>query len=296
MTSLTRKDWITLVLLTLSWGINWPIMKIGVHDFPPLAFRALSMLGALPIMWLAARMQRAPLAIPPGRLKDVVRLAIPNMLIWHVFIILGVKMLSSGRAAILGYTMPVWAVLCGMLFFGERPSRAAWIGIGCALSGALLLMSSELATLTGNPTGSILVLIAAAGWGYGTVIMKRSSVEMPTIALTFWMLTLTAVAMSLASLVFESGAWRMPSAATLAAIVYNAAIIFGFAHVVWFSLARTLPPVASSLSVMMIPVLGVFSGAWLLHETPHWQDYAAMGLILAAMSTVLLKPRTDAHI
>ena len=46
---------------------------------------------------------------------------------------------------------------------------------------------------------------------------------------------------------------------------------------------------------MMIPVLGVFSGAWLLGETPHWQDYAAMGLILAAMSTVLLKPRQSAH-
>jgi drug/metabolite transporter (DMT)-like permease len=57
-------------------------------------------------------------------------------------------------------------------------------------------------------------------------------------------------------------------------------------------LARTLPPIASSLSVMMIPVIGVFSGAWLLSETPHWQDYAAMLLILAAMSTVLLKPRT----
>jgi drug/metabolite transporter (DMT)-like permease len=295
MTSLTRKDWITLVLLTLCWGINWPIMKLGVHDFPPLGFRALSMLGALPIMWLAARLQRVPLAIPPGRLKDVVRLAIPNMLIWHVFIILGVKMLSSGRAAILGYTMPVWAVLCGLLFFGERPSRAAWIGIGCALSGALLLMSSEFASLAGNPTGSILVLIAAAGWGYGTVIMKRSSIDMPTLALTFWMLTLTALAMSLASLVFESRSWHMPSLVTLGAIVYNAAIIFGFAHVIWFSLARTLPPVASSLSVMMIPVLGVFSGAWLLHETPHWQDYAAMGLILAAMSTVLLKPRASAH-
>ena len=97
------------------------------------------------------------------------------MLLWHVFIILGVKMLSSGRAAILGYTMPVWAVLCGRLFFGERPSRLAWIGIGFALAGALLLMSSEFATLAGNPLGSILALVAAAGWGYGTVLMKRTS-------------------------------------------------------------------------------------------------------------------------
>lgn len=295
MTTLSRKDWILLGLLTLCWGVNWPIMKMGVRNFPPLSFRTLSMLGGLPIIWMAARMQGASLAIPKGRALQVARLAIPNMLVWHMFMILGVKMLSSGRAAILGYTMPVWAVLSGLLFFGDRPSRSAWIGIVFALSGALLLLSSEFATLAGNPMGSVLVLLAAAGWGYGTVALKRSGIAMPTISLTFWMLAFTAAVMSVASIVFESALWHMPDGITLAATIYNAAIIFGFAHVVWFGLARSLPPIASSLSVMMIPVLGVFSGAWLLGETPHWQDYAAMGLILAAMSTVLLKPRPAAH-
>ncbi|KIF82863.1 DMT family transporter [Noviherbaspirillum autotrophicum] len=291
MTSLSRKDWILLILLTLCWGINWPVMKIGVRDFPPVSFRTISMIGGLPVIWLAARMQGASLAIPRGQLREVIKLAIPNMLVWHVFIILGVKMLSSGRAAILGYTMPVWALLSGLLFFGDRPTRAAWFGIGCALAGAVLLMSSEFATLAGNPLGSILALIAAAAWGFGTVLLKRSSIVMPTISLTFWMLSLAAIAMTLVSAVFESARWHLPDRATLLAMLYNAAIIFGFAHTVWFKLARTLPPIASSLSVMMIPVLGVFSGAWLLGETPHWPDYAAMALILVAMSTVLLKPR-----
>ncbi|TFW10537.1 EamA family transporter [Oxalobacteraceae bacterium OM1] len=290
--TLTRKDWTLLVLLTLVWGVNWPIMKLGVRDFPPLTFRTISMLGGLPTLWLAARLQGASLAIPKGEFGKILRLAIPNMLLWHVFVILGVRMLSSGRAAILGYTMPVWAVLCGVIFFGERPARRAWFGVGCALAGAVLLMSSELANLSGQPLGSLLVLAAAAGWGYGTVLMRRSTVAMPTISLTFWMMAITSVIMTLLSIVFEHDAWHAPDATTWGAIIYNAVLIFGFAHTVWFGLARNLPPVASSLSVMMIPVLGVFSGAWLLGETPHWQDYAAMGLILVAMSTVLLKPRS----
>ena len=294
MTSLSRKDWILLILLTLFWGINWPIMKIGVEDFPPIAFRTVCMIGGLPALWLVARMQGLSMTLRPEQLKPVIALAIPNMLIWHLFVILGVKMLSSGRAAILGYTMPVWAVLFGLLFFGERVTRLAWLGIGFALAGALLLLSSEVVALSGQPMGSVLVLIAAAGWGYGTVMMKRSRLDMPTIVMTFWMLALTTVAMGAASFVFERAAWRWPGGAEWSAIIYNALIIFGFAHVVWFRLARTLPPVASSLSVMMIPVLGVFSGAWILGETPHWQDYAAMLLILAAMSTVLLKPRMSA--
>ncbi|MFM1948333.1 MAG: putative inner rane transporter YedA, partial [Pseudomonadota bacterium] len=69
---------------------------------------------------------------------------------------------------------------------------------------------------------------------------------------------------------------------------------FGFAHAAWFYLARSLPPVASTLSVMMIPILGVFSGAWALNETLHWQDWVAMGLMVVSIASVLwpAKPAT----
>lgn len=296
MTSLSRKDLILLVLLTIAWGINWPVMKIGVIDYPPLAFRTLCMAGGVPAIWLAARMQNVPLGIPQGEFSKVIKLMIPNMIIWHLFIIYGVKLLSSGRVAILGYTMPVWAAVCGLVFFGDKISRVAWLGIAFALAGALLLLSAELEAMAGQPLGSILALIAAAGWGYGTVLMKRTQLSMPTIALTLWMVGLTAIVMAIASLLFEWEQWRMPNAPEWGAIVYNALIVFGFAHVVWFKMARTLPPVAAALSVMFIPVVGVFSGAWMLGETPNWQDYAAMALILAAMSTVLLKPKASAPI
>jgi drug/metabolite transporter (DMT)-like permease len=291
MTQLSRKDLVLLALLTLFWGLNWPVMKIGVRDFPPLTFRTISMLGGLVVIWLAARAQGASLAIPAGARMTVIRLAIPNMLIWHSMIIIGVKLLSSGRAAILGYTMPAWAVLSGLIFFGNRISRSALVGIALAMSGALLLLSSEFSRLSGQPVGTVLALIAAAGWGFGTVLMKRTQLDMPTISLTFWMLSFTTVIMAMLALIFEYPAIRMPNPIEWAAIIYNSAIIFGFAHVVWFRLARILPPVASSLSVMFIPVLGTFSGAWILGEVPHWQDYVAMLLILGAMSTVLFKPR-----
>jgi drug/metabolite transporter (DMT)-like permease len=75
------------------------------------------------------------------------------------------------------------------------------------------------------------------------------------------------------------------------AILYNAVGVFGFAHAAWFYLARGLPPVASSISVMMIPVLGVFSGAWVLGEVLHWQDFAAVALIVTAIALVLLGRR-----
>jgi len=41
----------------------------------------------------------------------------------------------------------------------------------------------------------------------------------------------------------------------------------------------------------MIPVVGVFSGIWLLGESPHWQEFAAMALVIASLATVLVPPR-----
>ena len=85
----------------------------------------------------------------------------------------------------IGFTMPVWALLSGLLFFRERVAPMAWLGVACALAGALLLLSSEFAALSGQPLGSALVLIAAAGWGYGTVALRKSNIDIPTISLTF---------------------------------------------------------------------------------------------------------------
>jgi drug/metabolite transporter (DMT)-like permease len=71
------------------------------------------------------------------------------------------------------------------------------------------------------------------------------------------------------------------------AMVFNAVLVFGFAHAAWFYLARSLPPVASTLSVMLIPVLGVFSGALWLGEVLHWQDWAAVVLMVVSICSVL---------
>ena len=80
-------------------------------------------------------------------------------------------------------------------------------------------------------------------------------------------------------------------APTAWAVLFNAVLIFGYAHAAWFHLARSLPPVASTLSVMMIPVLGVFGGAWWLGETLHWQDWAAVALMVVSIASVLWPAR-----
>jgi hypothetical protein len=108
------------------------------------------------------------------------------------------------------------------------------------------------------------MLFAAAVWALGTQQLRHMRIIAPTLAIVFWMTLITTLSMTLLSIVFERPHWIAPSATTWAAIAYNAVLIFGFAQAVWLVLARTLPPVASSMSVMLIPVLGTLSGAWWL--------------------------------
>ena len=65
-------------------------------------------------------------------------------------------------------------------------------------------------------------------------------------------------------------------------------MIFGFTHAAWFTLARSLPPIASTLSTMMVPIVGVFTGALWLGEVLHWQDWAAVLLMAVAIVSVLV--------
>ena len=287
--SLSPRDLVLLALLTLFWGINWPVMKFAVEAYPPLSFRLLSMIGGVAALWAVARVRGLPLALPAGAWREVVRLSLPNMVGWHLFAIYGVKLLSSGRAAILGYTMPVWALVFGVAMFGDRVGARLWIGVVASALAVILLLSGELGALGGSPPGTLLMLIAAASWGYGTHLLRRQTLGVPTLILTFWMMVVTTLLIAPVAVVLEAAAWRWPGPGEWLAIAYNAVIVFGFCHVVWFHLARILPPVASGLSVMAIPVLGVFSGMIGLGEIPHWQDYAALALIALALSTVLLR-------
>ena len=113
MQALTRRQLVILVLLTLVWGINWPVMKLGVTAYPPLTFRVLSIWLGLPVLALGLLALKVPFRIPRRHWPELLWLAATNMFVWHACIILAVSTLSSGRSAILGYTMPIFSALLG---------------------------------------------------------------------------------------------------------------------------------------------------------------------------------------
>ncbi|MCK7500993.1 MAG: DMT family transporter [Comamonadaceae bacterium] len=114
----------------------------------------------------AARRATCGCRAQPG--WPVALLALPNILGWHLFSILGVQELASGRAAILGFTMPIWTVLLAALFFGQRLTRArGCVGMASAGAAVALLVAHEVTALAGRPLGVLWMQLAARVVGAG---------------------------------------------------------------------------------------------------------------------------------
>jgi drug/metabolite transporter (DMT)-like permease len=183
--------------------------------------------------------------------------------------------------------MPIFSAIIGAVIFKTQLSKRNWTGVTAAAIGVIFLLWHELVNLSGKPVGVLLALGAAGSWALGTQLLRRTTIPLPTLTLSFWMTAMTTVVIAVLATVFEFDQWVAPTNTHWASIIYNAVLVFVFAHAAWFYLARSLPPVASTLSVMMIPILGVFSGAWALNEQLHWQDWAAMGLMIVSIASVL---------
>ena len=291
MPTLTRRQLVGLLLLTLMWGLNWPIMKVSLRELSPLHFRAATMAGGALMLALYFGWRGLRLA-PRGwaEWRAVVALGAPNILGWHGLSIIGVAHLPAGRAAILGFTMPVWAVLLGVLFYRERFTARLALAVGAVLTGITLLLWNELGHLAGSPAGIVWMQGAAFCWALGTIWMRRAHLTLPAETLVMWMMALSAVVLQALALTLEPAQhWRF-SAPVLASLVWSVLINYGAAQVIWFALARALPSSTSAMSVMAVPIVGVLSAPLIVGEWPSWQDLAAMACVVVAIGAALLRP------
>ena len=290
-TRITSVDLFLILLVTCSWGLNYPIMKFVVTQYPPSSFRALTFILGACVLGLYARTRGEPLWVPPHERWTTLRLSIPNMVMWHVGLVYGITLLNSGRAAIIGYTMPVWALLASVLLYRNPLTWRAMLGVLCSLTATVLLGIDEMSHFAGQPLGLLFTFGAAISWGIGNAMMKHTRLSISSIALTFWSLAAGAVCFSVMALAFEFDAWHWPNLMQWLAIVYGGVFTFAVSYVAWFRVARKLTPVASGLSIMLVPVIGLLGGNFFLGETIALTDWLALGFILSAMAIVLVPGR-----
>ena len=279
-----------LVALTLGWGFNWPMIKLALSEVPVLSFRSVCLAGGSAGLFVIAAYARLPLRVPRGQWGRLLLITAFNITVWNLCITYGIGYMPSGRAAILAYTMPLWSVPLSAWLLNERITARRLLGVGLGMGAMLLLLSIELQAVQAAPKGTLLILGGALSWAVGTVLMKRYPVDLPVTALTAWQLLLGGIPMYAGALAFDLHRLHPLTLWPAIALIYNVLVAFVFCYWAWFKIVTSVPVGVSSLSTLMIPVIGVFSGMLVLSEQPHWQDYAALGLVLLALATVMLPP------
>jgi drug/metabolite transporter (DMT)-like permease len=271
------------------------MVKLSLQGLTPLYVRASTMsLGAV---WLFAFVAlRGERMWPVGReWRTIATLGLTNVLGWHTLSIFGVQDLASGRAAILGFTMPIFTVLIGATLFDERITRRVGLAVVCVAVAVGLLLWHELQRLSGRPVGVAWMLGAAICWAVGTLQIRRAHLTLSPMVLTVWMLLLGSAVLWVLALSFEA----VPKPAGFStrmwvSLAYGVFINYGVAQLIWFGMARSLPPATSAMSVMAIPLVGTLSATLIVGEMPHWQDWLAMVFVMIAIASVLLPTRPAA--
>jgi drug/metabolite transporter (DMT)-like permease len=273
--------------MTLGWGLSWPIMKIVLSELEPLRFRALTVASGVVLLAIAA-LQGQPLRVPRGQWPRLVAVSFFNVTAWGILAMYGLRLMPSGRAAIVVYTMPVWAVVFGALFAAERITARGALGVALGMTGMLLLVFGELGAMQSAPLGVLYLLLAAISWAVATVMLRHWPVALPGTTLTGWQLLIGGIPIWMGTLLLEHGPWLPAGTATWLALAFNLCITSVFCLWAFTRIATEAPVGVSSLSTLMIPVIGVLSGMAMLGERPQWQDLAALAFVFAALATVLL--------
>src|ERR1700722_10553449 len=184
-----------LGIIVLTWASNWPLMKLALGQAPPLKFVLLRLAGSLVLIAPALLAARQPLLPYRGErlsLFWVGELQVAGFLICSI---IGLSILPAGRAIVLGYTMPLWAIPIGLFLWPEPLGRAQLVGAAIGFAGLVLFMNPGLVDW-GDPrilAGNALLLLASILWAFGSCLYRRHSFRTPFWVQTFWQLAVSIV-------------------------------------------------------------------------------------------------------
>jgi len=280
-----------LAVLTILWGVNWPVMKRAVTEVPVWTFRSICLFGAGAGFVLICRLAGQSFRVPRGQVRPLLIVSFFNVTIWHICSATGLVHLAASRASIIAFTMPLWATLFAVPLLGERPTLYTVGGLLAGLAGMAVLILPQYDSVLADPIGPVVMLVAAMSWAIGTVALKYYRFTMPVAVLTGWQLILGGIPVAIGALVFDRD--FNPSAVSWTAWLATAyAVIVAtlFCHWAWFKLVSRFPAVAISVGTLAIPVVGVLASAIGLREPVGWDALTALALVLAALFLVLILP------
>jgi drug/metabolite transporter (DMT)-like permease len=287
--------WAAILTLYVVWGSTYLAIRVAVETIPPFVMGAVrfSIAGAVMIS-AAAIVARGRLILPTRReLRDSAIVGTCLMFGGMGLVSWAEQTVPSGIAGVLIATMPVWIAIYGRAFFGERLPALATSGIVVAIAGVVLLVGQGVGVEGSlDPVGIGVLILSPICWAAGsTFAANRAQLPSnPILATGLEMLLGSAVLAGAALVSGEVAAFRpqdVDGAAVLAtAYLTVVGSLVAFTAFVWVIRHAPLPLVTTYAFVN--PVIAVFLGWLLLHETVGPVQLVAGGVIVVGVALIIL--------
>jgi O-acetylserine/cysteine efflux transporter len=252
------------VLVAALWGFNFVVIKVGLEDVPPLLLSSLRYaLASLAVLVIAPRRSM------PWRWIAAVALIIGVVKFSLLFIGMDVGV-PAGLASLVLQAQAFFTLLFAAAVLGERPRRLQIAGMALAFTGiGLVALQADGGAVSVG--GLALVVLAAAAWGAGNLVIKRAGPS-DMVGFMIWTCVLSH-----------------PTWAGVASVSYLALFATVIGWTAWgFLLGRYSPGMVAPFS-LLVPVFGLVSGALVLGEALTVLDLAAAVLILAGLACIVLR-------
>jgi drug/metabolite transporter (DMT)-like permease len=274
-----------LAITSVGWGFNWPVTKYLLSELPPLTLRGSTGVVGAGLLAGLAILSGQSLRVPRELWPRLVLAAFLNVGCWMVLMGLALLWLPASEAALIAYTMPIWASILAWPILGERPNLLRVISLVMAFAGLSAIMGGNgFAASMAKWPGIIMALGGSLGFAVGTVLAKKLPLILPPLTAAAWQIGIGCLPVAIVGLLIEKADVAALSHLGWILIVYSTVIQFCVAYVSWFAALARLPASVAAIGTMAVPVIGVVASAVALHEPLGPGQIAALVFTLAGVA------------
>ncbi len=277
--------WILFVILCLTWGSSFIIMKGGMEILSPYQLASIRIISAGLIMlpWIRTAYRAVPKkAVPALILSGFLGTLLPA----YLFCIAQTK-IDSSIAGILNALTPIFTLAIGMLFFNLKVGWIKWVGMLLGFAGMLVLVFGASRQINLQYIGyTFFVIIATICYGLNVNVVNQYLKDVAPLHIA----TIAFTALIIPNLVIlaSTGYFTDPNLlngsltrGTIAGVVLGI-VSTCLASVIFYTLMKKAGPVFASMVTYGIPLVALGWG-FVAGETITGLQVAGMAVILAGV-------------
>jgi drug/metabolite transporter (DMT)-like permease len=280
-----------MIVLCLSWGLNQVAIKLALPDIPPLIQGALRSLGALPVVFVIARLRGVKLTARDGTLfAGIVAGALFG--IEFILIYRGLVWTTASRGVVFVYTAPFFIALGARIFLHERLTPLQWGGLALSFLGIVVAVGVPDPTVDARTLmGDGLLIAAGVFWAATTLMIKGSSLaRAPTEKTTGYQLLMSFLLLAIGAGLFGERMVRMPGPVALGWLAYQTIWVLAITFTVWFALVVRYSASRLSALSFLTPLFGVAAGHFIMGD-PLTPTFAVAVILVVAGLVLVNRPR-----